>query len=160
VHVAPLKHAQAGLVSALFAQVVQGLPYYNQVAQTAELTKYSTAKLRKLVTDDPGSVLVANVAGKSVGFCFSSQDDSLIWMAWIGVHPAYRRIKVASSLIQSLELRAEQLGSHKIWCDCRTTNVASRKMLTNNGFRQICTISNHWFGQNFILWEKMVSSEA
>jgi ribosomal protein S18 acetylase RimI-like enzyme len=156
IQIAALDVADAAELSALFGQILRALPYYNERAQAAELTKYSAAGLKELIRCDPGSVFVAKVGSKLIGYCFSSHDDALVWMAWIAVHPDYRRTKVASALIQTLEARAQSLGSHKIWCDCRTENEPSKLTLLHNGFRQICTIRNHWFGQDFILWEKFV----
>jgi ribosomal protein S18 acetylase RimI-like enzyme len=154
--VSALDSSDAEALSVLFEEILRALPYYNDRARAAELAKYSTAGLQKLIKHDPNSVLVAKVGSDLVGYCISSHDDSLIWMAWIAVHPDYRRMKIASTLIQNLEHRSQALGSHKIWCDCRTENKLSKLTLDQNGFRPICTIPNHWFGQDFILWEKLV----
>jgi ribosomal protein S18 acetylase RimI-like enzyme len=154
--VSALDIADAEALSALFEQILGALPYYNDRARAAELAKYSPARLKELVKHDPGAVLIAKVGSDLVGYCFSSHDDSLIWMAWIAIHPDYRRLKIASRLIKTLEARARSLGSHKIWCDCRTENELSILTLQHNGFRQICTVPNHWFGQDFILWERLV----
>jgi ribosomal protein S18 acetylase RimI-like enzyme len=154
--VSALDIADAEALSVLFEQILLALPYYNDRARAAELAKYSAAGLKKLVEHDPSAVLIAKVGTDLVGYCLSSHDDSLIWMAWIAVHPDYRRMKIASRLIRTLEARAQSLGSHKIWCDCRTENELSKLTLNHNGFRPICTIPNHWFGQDFILWEKFV----
>ena len=155
--VSPLNLADAEALSRLFAEILRSLPYYNDRAQRAELAKYTAAGLRKMVEHDPGAVLTAKMGADLVGYCFSSHDDTLIWMAWIAVHPRCRRLKIASKLIQALEARTRSLGSHKIWCDCRTENELSKQTLGYNGFRQICTIPNHWFEQDFILWEKLLS---
>jgi ribosomal protein S18 acetylase RimI-like enzyme len=154
--ISALDGADAGELSALFERILLSLPYYNDRARKAELAKYSTAGLKKLVNNDTGAVLVAKVGTELAGYCISSHDDSLIWMAWIAVRPDYRRMKIASSLIEALEIRAQSLNSHKIWCDCRTENEFSKLTLRHNGFRPICTIPNHWFEQDFILWEKCV----
>jgi ribosomal protein S18 acetylase RimI-like enzyme len=156
VKIAPLQPADAPSLSAFFAKILLDLPYYNERAQAAEREKYSTNGLRKLIRRDPGSILVAKTRSRLVGYCFSSHDDSLVWMAWIAVHPDCRRTKIASTLIQALEARARRLGSHKIWCDCRTENEVSKSMLLHNQFRQICVVRNHWFEQDFILWEKSI----
>src|SRR5947209_17374564 len=105
-NVSALDRGDAEVLSALFEQILRALPYYNDRARAAELAKYSAAGLQKLVEHDPGSVLVAKVGSDLVGYCISSHDDSLVWMAWIAVRPDFRRMKIASNLIQELEHRA------------------------------------------------------
>src|SRR3954467_5463938 len=85
--VSALDSSDAEALSVLFEGILRALPYYNERAQAAELAKYSTAGLLKLIKHDPQSVLVAKVESDLVGYCISSHDDSLIWMAWIAVHP-------------------------------------------------------------------------
>ena len=155
--IAAMTYSEAAPTGALFEAVLRDLPYYNNRAKAAELARYSAVGLQDLIRTDPTSVIVAKIDQEIIGFCFSREDDGLIWMSWIGVHPNYRRKRIATSLIGSLIARASQLGSHKIWCDCRTNNDVSRSTLVSNGFRQLCTIPNHWHGQDFILWEKLVA---
>jgi ribosomal protein S18 acetylase RimI-like enzyme len=143
-------------LSLLFKEVVAALPYYNEIAKKSEMAKYSPELLLESITDDPDSVLVAKIEGKLAGFCLSRDDDGLIWLSWFGVHDSYRRRGIGSALLQKLEDTVRNRKSHKIWCDCRTENSASKVVLKNCGYRQICTVQNHWYGQDFILWEKFV----
>jgi ribosomal protein S18 acetylase RimI-like enzyme len=143
-------------VSALFARVLASLPYYNERAKQSELTKYNALGLRALAADDAESVLVAKVGDDVVGFCISRKDEGLIWMCWIGVESGHRRRGIASNLLKALTARANRVGAHKIWCDCRTNNEASRRMLMMNAYKEICIIPNHWHGQDYILWQKLV----
>jgi RimJ/RimL family protein N-acetyltransferase len=141
----------------LFLSVVKELPYYNETAKSSEISKYTPELLKQRVAEDPDSVLVAHEAGKLIGFCFSNMDDGLVWLAWFGVHPAYREHGVGRALLQSLDETVHSRGSHKIWCDCRTENEASKVVLARNGYTALCTVRNHWYGQDFILWEKPVA---
>lgn len=147
----------AEAVSALFNQIIQALPYYNATAKESEIKKYSADLLRSSVGQEPESVLIAKRNGQLAGFCFSENDDGLIWLAWFGVHPSFRRQGVGLALLKRLEDMARQKKSHKIWCDCRTENQASKVALTKQGYVELCTVRNHWYGQDFILWEKLVA---
>ena len=147
---------EAESLSLLFTQVVKALPYYNETAKRSELEKYSAISLCDSISNDPDSVLVARATREIVGFCLSRHDDGLIWLAWFGVHPLYRRRGVGSALLQKLEDIVRNGRSHKIWCDCRTENEISKRVLTDHGYTQLCTVLNHWYGQDFILWEKLV----
>lgn len=151
-----MRSEEAEAVSSLFVQVVSALPYYNDWAKKSEIAKYSATLLREALSADSDAVLVARVETDIVGFCISRQDDSLIWLSWFGVHPAYRHRGIGSALVNKLEETVRNGRSHKIWCDCRTENEASKAVLGTHGYRQICTVRNHWYGQDFILWEKAI----
>src|SRR5947209_17767249 len=114
-----MEDGEAELLSSLFTQIVTALPYYNETAKKAELEKYSPSLLRTSTLSDPDAALVARLAGEVIGFCLSHYDDGLIWLAWFGVHPSYRRRGIGISLLQKLEDTVRKRKAHKIWCDCR-----------------------------------------
>lgn len=143
-------------LSLLFREVVTVLPYYNQKAKDSEIAKYSPELLLESITADPDSVLVAKIEDKLAGFCLSREDDGLVWLSWFGVNNLYRCRGIGSALLKGLEDAVRNKKSHKIWCDCRTENSASKIVLESCGYTQICTVQNHWYGQDFILWEKFV----
>jgi GNAT superfamily N-acetyltransferase len=147
---------EMGELSRLFTTIVESLPYYNDVAKRSEVAKYSVDLLRNSISADPDSVLAAKLGPTLAGFCFSQRDDGLIWLAWFGVVPPFRRQGIGMALLATLEERAVRAGSHKIWCDCRTTNVASRSILAHAGYVELCTATNHWYGQDFVLWERFI----
>ena len=147
---------EAEAVSRVIELVVSGLRYYNDIAKKSEIEKYSAKLLRESIVNDPDSVLVARADGKAVGFCISRYDDSLIWLSWFGVHPEYRRNRLATAILDAFEESVRNGRSHKIWCDCRTENTPSKVILAARGYLPLCTIRNHWYGQDFILWEKLV----
>jgi ribosomal protein S18 acetylase RimI-like enzyme len=158
VEVEQMKPADAGAVSSLFLQVLALVPYYNAAAKAAERARYTATLLRESLLEDPDCVLVARHGADLLGYCFSRQDDGLIWLSWFGVHPDHRQLGIGTVLLKGLEDRARRARAHKVWCDCRTNNTASRLTLIRANFQPLCTVSNHWHGQDFILWEKLVES--
>lgn len=152
-----MKNAEAELVSSLFSDVVIALPYYNDVAKRSALAKYTPALLRASAASDPTSVLVARIGADTIGFCLSRYEDDLLWLDWFGVHPLHRRKKIGTTLLKKLEEIARKGGTHKIWCDCRTNNEPSKLCLMRQQYTQICTVRNHWYRQDFILWERLIS---
>jgi RimJ/RimL family protein N-acetyltransferase len=148
---------EADIVASVFREIVSGLLYYNLEARQSEIEKYSAPHLRAYVAEDPGSVLVARLDGAIVGICISRFDDSLIWLSWFLVDSRYRGRGIGASLIATLEESVRGRGIHKIWCDCRTENRESKTVLTRSGFLPLCTVRNHWYRQDFILWEKSLA---
>ncbi len=154
--IAEMADDEAADVSSLFQNVLTPLPYYNPAAKRGEFVKYTPDRLRECIAIDRESVLVAKIARQIVGFCFSNNDDQMVWLAWLGVHAACRRMGVGASLLEQLDVRARKVASHKIWCDSRTDNQASAALLRGQGYRQICTLERHWYRQDFFIWEKYV----
>jgi ribosomal protein S18 acetylase RimI-like enzyme len=152
-----MRSEEADQLSQFFGQVLESLPYYNRRAKTGELAKYSPFRLRDAASTDPSSVLVAKIGQELAGFCFSHADDATTWLAWFGVHSDYRRRGIGTDLLRAVEQRALEMGRHKVWCDSRTDNEASKSALACHGYVQICTIQKHWYQQDFILWEKLLS---
>jgi ribosomal protein S18 acetylase RimI-like enzyme len=150
----------AARVAALMREVIAAVPFYSDEAKRSETGKYGEEALREAAGADPDSVLVAKAGDDVAGFCVSRYDDGLIWLSWFGVHPAWRGAGVADLLLARLEQATRARGIHKIWCDSRTENLPSRRALARAGFREICIVADHWYGQDFVLLEKPVPREA
>ena len=144
-------------LSKVIATVVQNIPYYNDLAKKNEILKFQHENLAIKITEDKLSAIIAVVDNNIAGFCLSRFDDYLIWLEWFGVLEKYRKKNISDLLLTELENTITWRSCHKIWCDCRTANNASIHILTNHGYKQRVTIPNHWYGQDFIIWEKPVS---
>jgi len=160
VSVERLDPRDAARVAGLMREVIAAVPFYSDDAKRSETGKYGEEALREAAAADPDAVLVAKAGGELAGFCVSRYDDGLIWLSWFGVHPAWRGTGVADRLLARLEEATRARGIHKVWCDSRTDNLPSRRALARAGFREICTVADHWYGQDFVLLEKPVPREG
>lgn len=142
--------------AALFHYVVAQLPYYNEAAKCAELAKYAAPAFQGMVGGDHAAVLTAKNAGQLIGFAISRHDEGTVWLAWYGVHPHWRGHGVGGALLDAVEARTRAQGIHKIWCRCRTDNQPARGALRKAGFEDICTLLDHWYGQDYVLLQKFV----
>jgi ribosomal protein S18 acetylase RimI-like enzyme len=141
----------------LFAGILREIPYYNALAKDGEAKKYTTTTLSRKISEDPHSVLVAkDPDGKVVGFGFSHLDDYTVWIDWLGVDSTSRNSGVGAAILGETLRTAPERRAHKVWCDTRTTNEPSKNLLHKMGFARLVEIKNHWYGQDFILWEKLV----
>lgn len=140
----------------VFEPLVLAIPYYNDLAKQSEIAKFKESDLLNKIEEDKYSVIVAVINNEIVGFCMSRFDDNLIWLEWFGVIESQRKKGIANLLLAELDKTIPIRKCHKLWCDCRTSNKASIHILTNHGLKQIVTISNHWYGQDFILWQKEI----
>jgi len=141
-------------VAKLFASVIRSLPYYTEEAKLEEIAALRSDEVDAIVEDRGSLLLVSTLSRKLIGACLLRRNEGGVWwLAWIVTDPGFRGRRVASALIAEAKTLIRNAGGHKIWCDCRTTNEPSRRMLAQNGFLSLCEINNHWHKQDFILWE-------
>jgi ribosomal protein S18 acetylase RimI-like enzyme len=143
-------------VRKVFLDVLRELSYYNVLAKKEESKKYTVSKIKEKLAKDRYSVYCALSSDEVVGLLFNHFDDYTIWLDWIAVRKDQRRNGIGELLLGDLFRTARLRGCRKVWCDCRTTNKPSKAALEKAGFRRIAEIKNHWYGQDFILWERFV----
>jgi ribosomal protein S18 acetylase RimI-like enzyme len=151
--IGPIAEHEIDVLAVLMRDTIQPLVYYNERAIHAELVKYSAANLRALVAEDPQAVIVARDSGGLAGFCVSRFDDGTVWLDWFGTDQRARGGGVGASLLAALASTLPSRHAHKIWCDSRVDNKESKSVLERAGFRRIATLTNHWYGQDYFLWE-------
>lgn len=142
-------------LSEVITAVIGAIPYYNDIAKRDEIKKFTAGELKQKIKGDALSVIVARVNHRPVGFCLSRFDDYTVWLEWFGVVQEHRGKSIADLLLNGLAETVAPRRCHKIWCDCRTANNAAIHILTAHGYKQLATVSNHWYGQDFILWERI-----
>jgi ribosomal protein S18 acetylase RimI-like enzyme len=154
-NITPMLREEAQTVSDMITSIIQSLDYYNDRARLEEINKYSSAKLIESIIEGPDSILVARDAEEMLGFCISRYDDGLIWLAWFGVKPNCRHKGIGGELLIALDKTADRRRAHKVWCDTRTVNLKAQSVLQKAGYTKIAELKNHWYGQDFFLWEKL-----
>jgi ribosomal protein S18 acetylase RimI-like enzyme len=151
--IGPITLHEVDALAVLMRDTIQPLAIYNERARRAELAKYTADAIRSLVVDDPQAVLVARDRAGLTGFCVSRFDDGTVWLSWFGTAPRARRTGVGGALLAALAATIPSRGAHKIWCDSRVDNAQSNSVLERIGFRRIALLTNHWYGQDYFLWE-------
>jgi RimJ/RimL family protein N-acetyltransferase len=149
---------EAAATAELVRNVISPLSYYSERAREAETAKYTAQGLCEIAAQDEYAVIVARFDKDLVGFCISRYDDGLIWLAWFGVRADWRGTDAAVVLLRALDDSVQARGCVKIWCDTRTENLRSQRVLKREGYRMICTLTRHWYGHDFHLWEKYLES--
>ena len=151
--VGPVAENEIDALAALMHDTIQPLACYNERARHAELARYTADGLRALVAGDPQAVLVARDSDGLLGFCVSRFDDGTVWLSWFGTAARARGRGVGASLLAALAQTLPSRHAHKVWCDSRVNNTPSKSVLERAGFRRIATLTNHWYGQDYYLWE-------
>ena len=140
-------------LATLMRETIERLEIYNERAKHAEFAKYTPDQICALTAEDPHAVIVARDGEGLTGFCLSRFDDGTVWLSWFGTAARARRRGIGASLLAELASTLAARGAHKIWCDSRTDNAESNSVLDRAGYRRIATLTNHWYGQDYFLWE-------
>lgn len=125
-------------------------------ARKSEMDKYSLPYLEAPHREDRRFILVAAGPGGLDAFAICRDDDDLLWLSWFGVREAARGRQLSRQMLSHLRVAAREMGYWKVWCDARDTNAPSVRALEGAGFRQVCRLSRHWYGQDYLLLEMFV----
>jgi ribosomal-protein-alanine N-acetyltransferase len=121
---------------------------------------YPKALMVRLLRDHPTGFFVAEISsGQVVGYCVCSKEGKLAHLISIGVLREYRRMKVATSLIQALLV---QLGSRirELWLEVNTANQEAVKFYEGFGFRGVMIIENYYSDGSPALRMRLALNEA
>lgn len=151
--VGPIASLEFDALAALMRDTIKPLVYYNERAIAAELVKYTAENLRAKSQQDPHAILVARDSDGLTGFCVSRFDDGTVWLEWFGTAARARNGGIGAALLAALAATLPARRAHKIWCDSRVDNVESKSVLERAGYRRITTLVNHWYEQDYYLWE-------
>jgi ribosomal protein S18 acetylase RimI-like enzyme len=131
-------------------------PHYSPLAKTEEIAGLTAVKLLAMPKQD---VHIAVEENTVLGVLVSSgKEAGLLWLSWIVVSPAARGRGVAGALITSFHASAAARGVHKTWCDSRVGNASSARMLEKAGYKVVATLEKHWYGLDYLIWERLVVS--
>lgn len=155
-HIEFLKKEDISKFSKLAREIILELPYYCPEAKKSQIKFFQKSILKKEIKDKNNIFLLARIKKEIVGFCYGYYDCGTFWIEWIGVKPKFRRKNIAKELLKFLERDVKKKRVHKIWGDSRDTNAVSINFLKDFGFKKIARIENHWYHQDFILWEKFL----
>ena len=153
IHVRRAAIRDTDVVASVFRAVVEPLALYNAEARQAELEKYDAHGMRALLLDEKAYVGLVLIDDDPVGFSIAEPDGDLWWLAWFGVLPRARGQRLGCRLVENMISIARQRGLRKIWCDSRAENQCSIAILQAAGFERICDLPNHWYGQDYVLWQ-------
>lgn len=151
-----LKLADLQAAAALLETAISTSPHYNAVAKLEEIAAHTPAKLQAQLEVDALSAIGLFEGDQLAGMVVSSVDAGLLWLGWIVVGEAWRGRGLSHVLMRAFEAGVAQRGAHKIWCDSRIGNTASKHLLEQYGYVVAVTLERHWYGLDYYLWEKRI----
>ena len=138
-----------------FAAVVNSSPHYSDEAKNGEIANYQYLAAADAAALD--GVLVVVRDESIVGFSITERDDGIAHLAWFGAVERERAKGVGTAALEASVDWARACGFHKIWCDSRTTNPGSIRLLERAGFEKVALFVNFWWGHDYFIWQKSLS---
>ena len=148
--------ADAGAFSAAIGALIGPMTLYNDWAKRHEIQKYAPENIPALLAADPHSILIAWAGEDVAAILVTRPDDGPLWLSWFGVLPQYRGLGLADRLFERMITEARNRGTWKIWCDTRDTNTPAIRVMERHGFTRAGRMERHWFGLDFLIWEKFL----
>ena len=146
----PLVHAQ--LVKAL-TEVFPHLPEF--VAHEAR--RFSPDYLRVMVNANPAYVFVVEVNGQNAGFMLSGPEQGNLVYYWGYIEPAHRKGGLAIAAMAQFTQHWDNGRFHKITAYTTAENRIAQLLMQRNGYKLVGTLERHIFGQDFILFERLLN---
>ncbi len=135
----------------LLKEAILESPHYSPLAKTEEIAALTGEKLVMQ------NVFIAVEDKTLLGVLVSSTAEAgLLWLSWVVVSPQARGRGIAKDLITAFHASAAAQGVHKTWCDSRLANTASARMLEKSGYRVVATLYKHWYGLDYLIWERLI----
>lgn len=132
--------------------------HYSSVARQTYSSHVSLAYMLGIVKG--GGFAVLALKGAELVGClwtsFDSADRSIMTFEWVLVNKRYKKQGIAKRMHNFAEKLAVSHGVRKIWGDSRASNYQAIALEANFGARRIGKLEKHWFGQDYILWEKQL----
>jgi ribosomal protein S18 acetylase RimI-like enzyme len=145
--------AQAPVLRKLFCDVVGPLTLYDRAARDFELGLYTEQRFAEIVCEDADAIWLACVDGAPVGFSVVEPDRDLWWFSWIGVTERGRGQRLGHLLVDNALQIARARRIRKISCVVRPQNATAISLLQGFGFEKVCDLKDHWFGEDYLLWQ-------
>lgn len=131
--------------------------FHIRPASSADLTKicdieensfsapYPRFLLRRLIHEQATSFTVAvQDSGKILGYCVFSLDGKASHLISIAVHTNYRRMGIATALMENLIVQASSHGVREVWLEVKTDNEAAIALYVELGFLKSTIMENYY----------------
>ncbi|MCC7574397.1 GNAT family N-acetyltransferase [Candidatus Woesearchaeota archaeon] len=152
-----LKENRINEYSKLARETISESKYYNENAKKSEIQKLGINQIKKDLKNKNNIFIYVENQKEIIAFCNGYKEHGLFWINWIGVKETHRKKGVAKKIIHYLEEEMKKKNIHKIWFDTLIKNEESVQLIKKLKYKKVSTLKNHWYNQDFYLWEKIIN---
>lgn len=142
-------------VHRLLVEEIRRNPHYNAEFKAHEERRMTLAYLKHLHAVDPDLVFVAHrrSRGRIAGFFIASPDCGHLWLHWGVALQEFRDGRRSLITIRAMVKSLDNGRWSKICTAIRTSNRPALILMRACGFKPLCVLKDHWFGQDYKLLE-------
>lgn len=134
-------------------EAISSSPYYNDTFKTFEKARLTKGYLHSLHAIDPAHIMVMTSNNKPVGFMISGPEYGTLWLYWSYLIPERRRSNLAMSSVRAFVKHWDNGRFHKVATYTKHGNRPAEAVMKRLGFKHICTLEKHIFGEDYLLYE-------
>lgn len=144
--------ADVDLIHERLMEAIETSPHYSDRFKQYETARLSKSYLRNLIAVDPFHVMICLSGKETIGFMITGPELGTLWLYWSYIFPEKRRASVAMACLRDLIKHWDNGRFHKLSTYTRPGNDAVA-LLNRFKFQHTCTLENHIFGQDYMLYE-------
>jgi len=149
----PAKPSDIDQIHTWLMEAIDSSPFYNDTFKAFEKGRLTKDYLRQLHDADPAHLMLMIREDEPVGFMISGPELGTLWLYWSYLIPEKRRSTMAMSAMRGFIDYWDNGRFHKIATYTKHGNEPAEAIMRRFGFKHICTLEKHVFGEDYLLYE-------
>ncbi|WP_404403173.1 hypothetical protein [Pelagibacterium halotolerans] len=146
--------ADIGLIHRELTDLIDSMPYYNDLFKTHEKARMDKGFLRTLLAIDPWHILILEADNEPGGFLISGPDCGTIFQYWSCIFPAHRKTMLGMYGMRAFVEHWDNSRFHKASTYVRTDNKIALRLLERYDYKRVAVLEEHIFGQDYCVMER------
>ncbi len=148
--------ADINMVHQRLMEAIDTSPFYSDKFKTFEKQRLDKDYLRALFDLDPHHLMIFIADDEPAGFMLTSPQCGSLWLHWSYIFPEKRRASLAMSGFRAMVEHWDNGRFHKIGTYTKPGNAVTA-ILKRYKFTLTCTLENHLFGEDYLLYERKLN---
>lgn len=147
-------------VHATLQQAIDELPFYSEEFKAHERKRMSRQMVERIFEFDPMLIRILTQDDEPAGLQIMTPDCGTLFLHWSFVRPEHRRGRIVMHTMRMIGETFQQMDWNKISTLTRTDNRVAIALLRRFKWQETALLERHIFGQDYILFEKMLDKTA